>query len=81
LTNEFRKYRRGFAAYEVNTGHAHALSEKIGSKKRKRDAGDVPLADENAELWYASIGVGSPAKTFTGEHVLSSSSEEMLKLY
>ncbi|OJA10872.1 hypothetical protein AZE42_06015 [Rhizopogon vesiculosus] len=59
------KYHRGFAAYEVNTGHAHPLSKNTSSKKRKRDAGDDPLTTEDANLWYASINVGSPATAFT----------------
>ncbi|OJA10876.1 hypothetical protein AZE42_06013 [Rhizopogon vesiculosus] len=58
------KYHRGFAAYEANTGHAHPLSKNAGSKK-KRDDGNDPLTAEGANLWYASIDVGSPAQAFT----------------
>jgi len=81
MTHEFRKYHRGFAAYEANTGHAHPLSKNASLKQRKRDAGDDPLTTEDATLWYASINVGTPAKTFTGKHVLPSSFKMMLTLY
>ncbi|KAG1805346.1 acid protease [Suillus subaureus] len=59
------KYRRGFAAYEANKGHAHPLSVPSSSKTMKRDDGDVPLMSQGVELWYASINVGTPAQTFT----------------
>jgi cathepsin D len=59
------KYRRGFAAYEANMGHAHPLSMSSSSKTTKRDTGNVPLMSEGVDLWYTSIGVGTPAKTFT----------------
>lgn len=59
------KYRRGFAAYAVNKGHAHHLSMPASSKTMKRHIGDVPLMAQSVELWYGSIDVGSPAKTFT----------------
>lgn len=59
------KYRRGFAAYEANKGHAHPLSIPSSSKTMKRGAGNVPLMSQDVDLWYASIDVGTPAKTFT----------------
>lgn len=59
------KYRRGFAAYEANEGHAHPLSKPSSSKTLKRDTGDVGLMAQGVELWYASIDVGTPAKIFT----------------
>ncbi|KAG1819974.1 aspartic peptidase domain-containing protein [Suillus variegatus] len=59
------KYRQGFAAYEVNKGHAHPLSMPSSSKTTKRGAGNVPLMSQDVDLWYASIDVGTPAKTFT----------------
>ncbi|KAG1747422.1 aspartic peptidase domain-containing protein [Suillus lakei] len=65
LTQVSAKYRRGFAAYEANEGHAHPLSIPPSSKTMKRDTGNVPLMNQAVELWYASIDVGSPAKTFT----------------
>ncbi|KAG0706899.1 aspartic peptidase domain-containing protein [Suillus ampliporus] len=59
------KYRQGFAAYEANEGHAHPLSKPCSSETMRRDAGNVPLTAQGVDLWYASIDVGSPAKTFT----------------
>lgn len=59
------KYRQGFAAYEANEGHAHPLSMPSSSKLIERGSGVVPLMAQSVELWYASIDVGSPAKTFT----------------
>ncbi|KAG2744152.1 acid protease [Suillus brevipes Sb2] len=35
------------------------------SKLIERGSGVVPLMAQSVELWYASIDVGSPAKTFT----------------
>ncbi|KAF8122507.1 Asp-domain-containing protein [Boletus edulis] len=55
------KIRRGFTNYEKNTGRKHPSD--VGGIER-RGAGD-PLTDYRSELWYGSISVGTPAKSFT----------------
>ncbi|EIW79799.1 acid protease [Coniophora puteana RWD-64-598 SS2] len=56
------KYERGFAAYEKNTGSAHPLASKSASK---RATGNDALTDDNSELWYGKISVGTPAVDYT----------------
>ncbi|KAG9310434.1 Asp-domain-containing protein [Chiua virens] len=55
------KILRGLEAFEKNTGMAHPSAVQ-GTEKR--GAGD-PLTDDNSELWYGSISVGTPAKSFS----------------
>ncbi|KAF7978613.1 hypothetical protein HWV62_45354 [Athelia sp. TMB] len=57
------KIQRGFAAYEKNTGSKHPLAN--GASPARRATGNDALTDDNSELWYGSISVGTPAKTFT----------------
>ncbi|KZT25209.1 acid protease [Neolentinus lepideus HHB14362 ss-1] len=57
------KIERGFAAYLKNTGSPHPLASKSGASKRA--TGSDALTDDNSELWYGSIEVGTPAKKFT----------------
>jgi cathepsin D len=66
IKNSVAKIQRGFAAFERNTGVTHSLA---GSLKglQNRQAGDVPLTDEAATLWYGTISVGTPERKFTGE--------------
>ncbi|KAI0060071.1 acid protease [Artomyces pyxidatus] len=60
------KIQKGFKAYERNTGKAHSLAGSIKSEVlAKRDTGSDPLTDDEAQLWYGAISVGTPAKTFT----------------
>jgi cathepsin D len=56
---------RGFAAYKRNTGVVHPLSGSI-NHQHKRDTGSVPLIDDDAQSWYGTISVGTPAVSFTG---------------
>ncbi|KAI9444476.1 acid protease [Lactarius indigo] len=49
--------------FERNTGAAHPSAPQL-KRSIKRGKGD-PLTDDNAELWYGSITVGSPAVTYT----------------
>ncbi|EIW85947.1 Asp-domain-containing protein [Coniophora puteana RWD-64-598 SS2] len=56
------KYQRGFEAYERNTGKPHAL---VAGRNIKRAQGTEKLTDDESELWYGSISVGTPAKTYT----------------
>ena len=53
------------AAYERNTGRPHPLLGGIKASS-KRDTGSVPLINDNAELWYGTLSIGTPAKDFTG---------------
>ncbi|TFK51920.1 acid protease [Heliocybe sulcata] len=57
------KIERGFAAYQKNTGSPHPLAAKSAS--RKRDTGSDSLTDDNSELWYGTIEVGTPATRYT----------------
>ncbi|EIW85948.1 acid protease [Coniophora puteana RWD-64-598 SS2] len=56
------KYERGFANYEKNTGNAHPFA-KAGDSKRA--TGTDALTDDNSELWYGKISVGTPAVNYT----------------
>lgn len=58
------KTRRGFVAYEKNTGAKHPLDSAKGTTAR-RDTGSVPLVDYSRELWYGQIAVGTPPQTYT----------------
>ncbi|KAG2357312.1 acid protease [Suillus spraguei] len=58
------KYRQTFSAFEANTGFAHPLSGKMMSSIKKRGDGVVPLINEEADLWYGEIDVGTPKQTF-----------------
>jgi cathepsin D len=55
----------GMAAYEKNTGKPHPLSGGIKTSS-KRATGSDWLTDDNSELWYGSISVGTPPVSFTG---------------
>ncbi|KAF8122505.1 Asp-domain-containing protein [Boletus edulis] len=55
------KIHRGFTNYEKIAGRKHPSD--VGGVER-RGAGD-PLTDDQNDLWYGSISVGTPAKSFT----------------
>ncbi|KAF8553168.1 acid protease [Imleria badia] len=55
------KIRHGFTNFEQNTGTRHPSAVKGDGK---RGAGDA-LTDDNSELWYGTISVGTPAESFT----------------
>ncbi|TFY82104.1 hypothetical protein EWM64_g1904 [Hericium alpestre] len=57
------KLQRGFAAYERNTGKPHSLS--AGTKSAKRATGSDPLTDDESQLWFGTISVGTPPKDYT----------------
>ena len=65
LDPTFSKIQKGFETYERNTGSPHPLAAGL-SKKAKRATGKDALTDDDAELWYGTISVGTPAKTYTG---------------
>jgi cathepsin D len=58
------------AAYQKNTGMAHPLSGGI-KLSRKRGTTSDPLTDDSNVLWYGTIAVGTPPKSFTGMTFLS----------
>jgi hypothetical protein len=60
-----RKIQTGFTTYERNTGTVHPLSQSVNLSRRAGSGGDS-LTDFNAQLWYGSISVGTPAVTYTG---------------
>jgi hypothetical protein len=65
LTQHLSKVEDGFSAYERNTGERHPL-DMLPYMQEKRDMGSVPLSPANQQLWYGSISVGTPAKSFLG---------------
>jgi cathepsin D len=65
LAASMAKINRGLAAYEKNTGSKHPLVSN--STIDKRATGKDPLTDDSAQLWYGSISVGTPSKTYTGK--------------
>lgn len=60
----FSKIQRGFEAFEKNTGAPHRLA--AGAQKGLTKRASEPLTDFEEDLWFGSIQVGTPAKTFTG---------------
>jgi hypothetical protein len=59
-----RKIHEGFVTYKRNTGSPHPLSRSI--QLSGRASGGDPLTDDNAQMWFGTISVGTPPKTFTG---------------
>ena len=58
------KIQEGFATYKGNTGVPHPLS---GSTQLSgRATGSDRLTDDNAQLWFGTISVGTPPVSFTG---------------
>jgi len=63
LARSLSKIQRGFNAFEKNTGSPHRLAN--GAKKGLTKRAEEPLTDFEEDLWFGSISVGTPAKTFT----------------
>ncbi|KAA1475522.1 acid protease [Dentipellis sp. KUC8613] len=63
INRSVAKIRRGFEIYERNTGSVHPLAS--GLRHAKRATGSDPLTDDEAQLWYGTISVGTPAKKYT----------------
>ena len=62
-----RKIETGMVAYEKNTGSPHPLSGGINLKtSSKRSTGSDPLIDDNSDLWYGTISIGTPPVRFAG---------------
>ena len=61
----YRKIETGMVAYEKNTGSPHPLSGGIKTSS-KRSTGSDPLIDDNSDLWYGTITIGTPPVQFAG---------------
>jgi len=71
-----RKIKRGLDAFERNTGRAHPYTLEMRQSNNERrgmlwhsrqgPTGSVPLTDD--WYWSGPITVGSPGRTFSGEH-------------
>ncbi|KAI0061612.1 Asp-domain-containing protein [Artomyces pyxidatus] len=61
------KIQKGFEAFERNTGKAHSLAGSINKDvlAKRAGTGSDPLTDDEAQLWYGAISIGTPAKKFT----------------
>ncbi|KAH9949183.1 aspartic peptidase domain-containing protein [Amylocystis lapponica] len=57
------KFRRGFAAYQKNTGNAHPLATNVTASAG--DGRDPLTDDQSGQLWQGSISVGTPPQNFT----------------
>ncbi|KAI0064447.1 acid protease [Artomyces pyxidatus] len=58
------KIEKGFATYQRNKGEVHSLASGIKNSV-KRGTGSDTLTDDNAQLWYGTIEVGTPPVQFT----------------
>ncbi|KAF8442210.1 aspartic peptidase domain-containing protein [Boletus edulis BED1] len=65
----YAKYANTFAAYERNTGSRHPLDTWRRSSSpglsRRATSKTVPLTNEDQELWYGSLTIGTPPQDFT----------------
>lgn len=60
------KISKGFENYEKNTGSPHPLASGMkAAPSNKRATGSDDLTDDEAELWYGTISVGTPAVDYT----------------
>ncbi|KAH7906840.1 acid protease [Hygrophoropsis aurantiaca] len=57
------KIMNGFDRYERNTGSPHPSAPRKGAQRRA--TGSDPLINDNAQLWYGSIEVGTPPQFHT----------------
>lgn len=64
LTSICSKVLRGLNHFQKNTGASHPAALK-GTQRRA--TGADALTDDNRQLWYGSIFVGTPPNAFTGE--------------
>jgi cathepsin D len=58
-------------AYERNTGKQHPLSGGIKTSRKRDNTGSDQLTDDDSELWYGTISIGTPPVQFTGMTLLS----------
>lgn len=64
LTSICSKVLRGLNNFQRNTGGSHPAASK---RIQRRATGADALTNDNNQLWYGSISVGTPPKDFTGE--------------
>ncbi|KAH7912653.1 aspartic peptidase domain-containing protein [Hygrophoropsis aurantiaca] len=57
------KFQTGFSRFERNTGSPHPLAAKYQVQKRATAAD--PLVNDDNELWYGDISVGTPPRRYT----------------
>jgi cathepsin D len=60
------KVLRGFKNFEQKTGGPHPAALKR-TQIQSRATGADDLTNDNNQLWYGTISVGTPPKDFTGE--------------
>jgi cathepsin D len=58
----YSKILRGLLNYERNTGKRHPLS--LGVRDFKRAIVSNPLTDEDGQVWYGTVSVGTPPVDF-----------------
>jgi cathepsin D len=59
----YSKILRGLLNYERHTGQRHPLS--LGVRDFKRAVVSNPLTDENGQIWFGTVSVGTPPVAFT----------------
>ncbi|KAI0058456.1 acid protease [Artomyces pyxidatus] len=61
------KIDKGFNAFQRNTGSVHPLAKGLRKDvlAKRAGTGSVPLTDDEAQLWYGTISIGTPLKQFT----------------
>ncbi|KAH9166889.1 acid protease [Lactarius sanguifluus] len=59
------KILRGFEAFKKNTGVDHPSASKLKRSPKRGNGIQLTDSDDNAQLWYGSISVGTPAVTYT----------------
>ncbi|KAI0058619.1 acid protease [Artomyces pyxidatus] len=64
ITHSVAKIQKGFAAYNANTGEVHPLASGIVASA-KRATGSDALTDDEAQLWYGTVEIGTPPHKFT----------------
>ncbi|KAH9989582.1 acid protease [Russula vinacea] len=62
--NSRDKFRRGFEAFERNTGKRHPLAPKYGRSDNSSAPGTIPLANHTF-MWSGTIQVGTPSKEYS----------------
>jgi hypothetical protein len=70
----YSKILRGLENYERNTGMSHSLvvKGKEHLNLKNRDVGTTALTSHHGKdsVWYATITIGTPPKSFTGQFSL-----------
>ncbi|CDO76342.1 hypothetical protein BN946_scf185011.g6 [Trametes cinnabarina] len=64
VSNRLANYRRGFAAYQQNTGRQHPLAMRLSMDLGRR-SDTLPLEDQSDFLWTGAISIGTPPTKYT----------------